>query len=98
MDRQVGTWVVLMRQYTVQQLPRARELLERVENGERLGDSSIAFLKDACAQSRETLVLLERHPQYLSIFTRPVSLYAEVIALALSNERGALESGEGIDR
>jgi hypothetical protein len=86
-DRETGTWVVLMQHLTRHHLPRARDLLERVEKGDRLSDEGIAYLKEACNDSRETLGLLLRAPAYTKLMTRPVALYARIITLALQNEQ-----------
>lgn len=91
-DRQIGTWVVLMERYTRYHLPRARRWLERVENGERVSDEGLAYLREAVVECRETLALLEMKPVYTTLFTRPVVLYAQIIELALKNEIESEES------
>ncbi len=85
----VDTWAVLMRQYVDQNLPRTRRMLERVQGGERLSDSNIAFLKRSCQQSREVLELLQIYPAYPWLFTRTVGLYAEIIDLGFRNEQAS---------
>jgi hypothetical protein len=86
-DRDIGTWVVLMRRYQFQRLPRARRLLDRVEQGELLADNDIAYLKQAFHDTRETLSLLVSNPSYTFLFTRSVSLYSKIVERALENER-----------
>ena len=75
-----------MERYTRYHLPRARRWLDRVENGERVSDEGLAYLREAVIECRETLALLETKPMYTTLFTRPVVLYAQIIELALRNE------------
>lgn len=88
---EIGTCVVLLQSYTLQRLPRAQSILARVEEGERVSDEGMHFLRAACEDCRETLGWLQRHPDYLPLFTRPANLYLRIVEQALINELRAQE-------
>lgn len=88
-DTDAGTIAALMQRMLEQRLPRAQRILERVRAGERLSDADLDFLKRVEQDSRWPLPLVQRHPEYLEILTRGISLYEEILALALENERAA---------
>ena len=68
-------------------LPRAMRLLERVNNGEKLGDSDIAFLKRIYDDSRNAASLIKRNPEYNDLVVRIIDLYTEIIAKGVDNEK-----------
>lgn len=88
-DTDAGTIAALMQRMLEQRLPRAQRMLERVRAGQRLSDADLDFLKRVEQDSRWPLPLIQRHPEYLEILTRGISLYEEILALALENERSS---------
>mgnify|MGYP001570992600 CR=1 FL=1 len=82
-----GTIAALMIRMKEERLPRALRILDRVNNGEKLGDSDINFLKRVYDDSRSTQPLLTRHPEYHSLIVRSLDLYTEIIAKGLENEK-----------
>ena len=55
--------------------------------GERITDYDIQWLKRIHTESRNNQYLIERNPDYARVYTRSVSLFAEITAKALENEK-----------
>jgi hypothetical protein len=86
-EKDAGTIAALMLRFEETRLPRAKRLLVKVNGGELLSDSDIRFLKRVNRDSRANQSLLKRNPEYLSFVTRFISLYTEVIAKGMENEK-----------
>jgi hypothetical protein len=69
------------------QLPRAKRMLERLENGEKLRDGDIGSLKREYNESMKDWGLIERNPKYMDIALSYVHLYTSIIEKAVANER-----------
>ena len=70
-------------------LPRALAIKRRVEDGEKLTEEDLEFLKHVVEEGRQVEPLLARHPEYQSLASRLVSLIGEITRKALENEKGA---------
>lgn len=82
-----GTIAALMIRFKEYRLPRAQRMLERVNDGEKLSDNDIQFLKRVYKDGRNTQSLVKRHPEYNELITRYISLYTEIINKGLENEK-----------
>lgn len=82
-----GTIAALMIRLKESRLPRAKRLLERVNEGETLSNEDISFLKRVYNDSRSTQPLITRHPEYHSLVVRSIDLYTEIITKGLENEK-----------
>lgn len=82
-----GTIAVLMLELKEDHLPRAKRLLEKVNQGEKLSDSNIRFLEDACEDATSNPLLMKRHPEYHTLISRVMNLYTEIIIKGLENEK-----------
>jgi hypothetical protein len=86
-SKDLGVITVLLQRLEEQRLPRALALKKKVDQGERLDDSDIAFLEQVLADANEAKPLLERHPEYQTLVSRVVNLYKEITDKALENEK-----------
>jgi hypothetical protein len=86
-SKDLGVITVLLQRLEEQRLPRALALKKKVDQGERLDDSDIAFLEQVLADANEAKPLLERHPEYQDLVSRVVNLYKEITDRALENEK-----------
>lgn len=84
-----GTIAALMIRLREERIPRAKRMLEKVNRGERIGDSDLEFLKRVYDDSRKTRKLLDRNPEYEELLNRFVSLYTEIVEKALTNEEAS---------
>ena len=82
-----GTIAALMIRFKEYRLPRAQRMLEKVNDGEKLSDSDIQFLKRVYKDGRNTQPLVKRHPEYNDLISRYISLYTEIINKGLENEK-----------
>ena len=82
-----GTIAALMIRFKEYRLPRAQRMLEKVNEGEKLSDSDIQFLKRVYKDGRNTQPLVKRHPEYNDLIARYISLYTEIINKGLENEK-----------
>jgi len=86
-ERDAGTLAALMLDLEENRLPRALQILDRVNEGELLTDRDIDFLKKVYEDSRANESLVERHPEYCKLVARCMGLYTEIINKGLANEK-----------
>ena len=82
-----GVLTVLMKRLSEQRLPRALELKEKVDQGGLLDDIDIEYLEKVFADANKTRQLVERHPEHQELVARMISLYSEITARGLENEK-----------
>ena len=82
-----GVILALMERFNEQRLPRALKLKKRVEQGECLSEPDIAFLEEVFKDANHVMPLIDKHPELQSIASRAISLYKEITAKALENEK-----------
>jgi hypothetical protein len=88
-SKDLGLLTVLMERLEQQRLPRALDMLEKVNGGERLDELDLAFLEETLADASSVKPLIERYPEYQELAARVVGLYAEITAKGLENEERA---------
>jgi hypothetical protein len=81
---------MLVERFERQQLARLLDLKSAVDSGEILGDAHRSFLAEVCAQAQQSKQLVDRHPEYQSLYARAVRLCKEIAERALHNEMAAL--------
>lgn len=86
-SKEEGIAFTLLERFEKFRLPRALDIKERVDRGEPLGDADIAFLERVMGDAEEVGRLVEKHPEYRSLYTRVVSLYQQITQKALENEQ-----------
>ena len=88
-ERDAGLIAVLMERFENQRLPRALSIKEKVDQGEKLDDFDVAFLEEVFADANKVKPLIDNHPEYQELATRIITLYKEITAKALENEKSA---------
>ena len=86
-DKDEGILQALLERMNSQRLPRLLALKEKVDAGERLADSDIAYLSEVMEDATQNGPLINRHPEYHELARRIVSLYHEISERALENEQ-----------
>lgn len=69
-------------------LPRALDLKQRVDAGDRLGDADIDFLKRALEDAKQGQRFVARNPQFHALGAQIVQLYDAIVSRAMKNEAG----------
>ena len=82
-----GVVTVLMKRLSEQRLPRALELKEKVDQGGLLNEIDIQYLEKVFADATRTRQLVERHPEHQELVARIISLYSDITARGLENEK-----------
>ncbi len=86
-EEDIGVATVVLQRLERERLPRALDLKAKVDAGGRLDDMDIAFLERVFADSEEAQPMLDRHPEYQELAAKMASLYEEITAKALANEK-----------
>ena len=86
-ENDAGTIQALLEDLANIRLPRVLAIKRRVDEGERLTNDDLAFLKRILADGRHVESMIERHPEYRSLVSRLVGLYDEITRKALENEQ-----------
>jgi hypothetical protein len=92
-----GTIAALMIRFKDYRLPRAKRLLERVNQGNPLTDEDIRFLKRVYRDGWQVQPLIKRHPEYSQLVARTMDLYTEIINKGVENEKSRQGNGPRSD-
>jgi hypothetical protein len=82
-----GTIQVLLERLNQWRLPRALEMKERVDQGEKLSDHDIAFLNRVLEDSTQAQSLASKNPELQPLVDKLASLYSHITRKALENEQ-----------
>lgn len=82
-----GTIQVLLERLNQWRLPRALEMKERVDQGEKLSDHDIAFLNRVLEDSTQAQSLASKNPELQPLIDKLASLYSHITRKALENEQ-----------
>lgn len=87
-SQDAGLVMVILERLEKQRLPRALQLKEKVDRGERLEDFELRLLEEMLGDANQVRPLVERNPEYQDLAARVLHLYREITHKALENEQG----------
>ena len=82
-----GTVQVVLDRLNQFRLPRALNLKERVDRGEKLDDHDLAFLRRVFDDASTASKLAAQDPKLRSLVSQLISLYSHITTKALENEQ-----------
>ncbi len=88
-NKELGVAITLLERLASETVPKALEIKERVDRGEKLDHWDIEFLEKLFKRAEEVRPMIDRHPEYQEIFAKAVHLYKEISDQALKNEQGS---------
>ena len=88
-SKQTGVTLVLLERFQKQRLPRALAIKKRIDQGGLLNEFDIKFLETVFRESASIRTLLSKHPEYEPMVTKIISLYHDITAKALENEKAS---------
>jgi hypothetical protein len=82
-----GVEQALLAKLEQQVLPKTLGIQRRVEAGEKLTDSDIAFLDNVLKGLSRDQAKVEKNPKWSTLYTRLIDLYNQITRKALENEQ-----------
>ncbi|BBL76191.1 hypothetical protein [Methylomagnum ishizawai] len=86
-SKDLGIATALLTRFTTQRLPKALALKDKVDQGGKLDEWDIAFLREVFADAEQIMPMVDRHPEYQALCAQAVSLYHTITERALANEQ-----------
>ena len=85
--KDAGTIQVLLQRLNDIRLPRALDLKQKVERGEKLDSHDLDFLETVLADATSVQGLAARHPEFKPLVAKVIGLYGEITTKGLENEQ-----------
>ena len=79
-------FVVMMADFEREKVPRALQLLDKVNGGSSVDDFDIEFLEQIFFEARSLMPLLDRNPQFQDVGAQILGLCEEIMRQAFENE------------
>ncbi|MGD2055951.1 MAG: hypothetical protein PVJ15_04020 [Gammaproteobacteria bacterium] len=86
-EEEVGVIVALMERFEKQRLPRLLALKDKVDQGDVLNESDIAFIEQVIQDAQNSKSLMDKHPEWHKFCATVVHLYEQITEKALENEK-----------
>ena len=82
-----GVLQVVLEEYEKHKLPRIFLIKKHIDNGDRLNDGELIFLKEIYKEIIKYESFIEDHAEFKTLYLNFVSLYCSIMDSALENER-----------
>ena len=88
-NKDLGIAITLLDKFNEDTLPKALEIKQRLDRGEKLDHWDIEFLEQWFKRAEEIKPLVDRHPEYQEIYASAVHLYKQITDMAVVNEKAS---------
>ncbi len=88
-NKDLGVAITVFARLNEDTLPKALEIKERLDLGERLDHWDIEFLEALFKRAEQLKPLVDRHPEYQEVYARAVHLYKQISDQAVANEKNS---------
>jgi hypothetical protein len=85
--KDLGIAITVLERLTKDTLPKAFEIKERLDRGEKLDHWDIEFLEELYNRAEQIKPLVDRHPEYQEVYASTVHLYKQISDQAVQNEK-----------
>jgi len=89
LSENLGVVTALLERLEKQRLPRLLSMKEKVDRGDLLNDSDLKFIEEVTADTMRIEPIIDREPEYQLLFVKLTSLYGDITARALENEKAS---------
>ena len=86
-EKEQAVIFALVERFQNQRLPRALEIKKNVDAGGLLTEEELHFLEEVNKDASSIEPLIQRHPEWLELFSKAVHLHKEISEKALENEK-----------
>lgn len=83
----LGVISAMMERHEKQRLPRLLDIKNKVDSGEKVNDLDVTFLQEAYSEIQKIEPIIERHPEYQTLFSEFCDLCKYISSKALDNEK-----------
>ena len=92
-QKEDGVVAALIERFEQWRLPRALDIKAKVDRGESLDETDIAFLEQVLHDANAIKPYVDRRPAYQELYARAVGLYGDITKKALANEQAGKRPG-----